>query len=89
MVFHPRGYQFLTPSPARPLSAHRRRGRPRVRHRLGEGAVQGQAEGQASAQGAQRGAAPQGDWAPGNRAGIDGPFIDGLHIKNGDFPWLC
>ena len=21
--------------------------------------------------------------------GIDGPFIDGLPIKNGDFPWLC
>jgi hypothetical protein len=23
------------------------------------------------------------------RHGIDGPFIDGLPIKNGDFPWLC
>jgi hypothetical protein len=21
--------------------------------------------------------------------GLDGPFIDGLPIKNGDFPWLC
>jgi hypothetical protein len=21
--------------------------------------------------------------------GIDGPFIDGLPIKNGDFQWLC
>ena len=21
--------------------------------------------------------------------GIDGPFIDGLPMKNGDFPWLC
>jgi hypothetical protein len=21
--------------------------------------------------------------------GIDGPFIDGLPIKNDDFPWLC
>ena len=21
--------------------------------------------------------------------GIDGPCIDGLPIKNGDFPWLC
>ena len=21
--------------------------------------------------------------------GIDGPFIDGLPIKNADFPWLC
>jgi hypothetical protein len=21
--------------------------------------------------------------------GIDGPFIDGLPIKKGDFPWLC
>ena len=21
--------------------------------------------------------------------GIDDPFIDGLPIKNGDFPWLC
>ena len=21
--------------------------------------------------------------------GIDGPFIDGLPIRNGDFPWLC
>ena len=21
--------------------------------------------------------------------GIDGPFIDGLPIKNSDFPWLC
>jgi hypothetical protein len=20
---------------------------------------------------------------------IDGPFIDGSPIKNGDFPWLC
>ena len=20
---------------------------------------------------------------------IDGPLIDGLPIKNGDFPWLC
>ena len=24
-----------------------------------------------------------------NSHGIDGPFIDGLPIKNGDFPWLC
>ena len=23
------------------------------------------------------------------RHGIDDPFIDGLPIKNGDFPWLC
>ena len=21
--------------------------------------------------------------------GIDGPFVEGLPIKNGDFPWLC
>ena len=21
--------------------------------------------------------------------GIDGPFIHGLPMKNGDFPWLC
>jgi len=24
-----------------------------------------------------------------NRAMENGPFIDGLPIKNGDFPWLC
>ena len=23
------------------------------------------------------------------RHGIDGPFIDDLPTKNGDFPWLC
>jgi hypothetical protein len=24
-----------------------------------------------------------------NKAMENGPFIDGLPIKNGDFPWLC
>ena len=26
---------------------------------------------------------------PLNIATENGPFIDGLPIKNGDFPWLC
>ena len=49
------------------------------------------------AQGAQKAIAQAGLWGSiwlftiwlFNIAMENGPFIDGLPIKNGDFPWLC